>query len=87
LKQLWEAWQNHALTPEQMDEHGLISMEWQGQQIYARAGEWTVGFERPEPTIDADGERHSNIERAGPATPADPDLVAALDSLGLGITF
>lgn len=62
-------------------------MELQGQAIYAKAGEWIVGLERPRPTFSPDGELLDlNIEWAGPTTRA-PELQASLDRLPLEITF
>ena len=64
----------------------VITMEWQGHEIRARAGEWIVSLDRPEPTRDADGEviasnvrvsrSHSPSERLSP-------FLNALDARGI----
>lgn len=71
-----------------MPERGWVSMEWQGQLVYAKAGEWIVGLERPQPTFGPSGELIDlNIEWAGPNTPPDPELQRYLQESDVDITF
>jgi hypothetical protein len=53
-------------------------LKWQGLRVYAMAGQWVLGFERPK--------RLEDREFAGPTTPGD-ELQAELDELGLGLRF
>jgi hypothetical protein len=64
----------------------IVPVEWKGQTIEARAGEWIVGLNRPEPIFDAEeGVVKSNVQytRAKHA----PELQGNLDRLGLGLKF
>lgn len=40
------AFHDHALTQEQMDALGLVTLNWKGQDVYAKAGEWIVKLDR-----------------------------------------
>jgi hypothetical protein len=73
-----DAIETHTLTPEQMRDLGIVSLVWRGRAIYAKAGEWILGFEQPP---------LNEIEWAGPATSADPELLEALAAPRLGIQF
>jgi subtilisin family serine protease len=82
-----DAISRHQLSAEQQTGLGLVSLSWQGSEVYAKAGEWIVGFKRQAPTFSAEGDLIDlNIEWAGPATPA-PELQQQFDRLGLGIEF
>src|SRR5688572_14365180 len=59
-----------------MRDLGLVSLVWQGDAIYARAGEWILGFDWPGDPVFA-----------GPATPADAELLEILEETRLGLTF
>jgi subtilisin family serine protease len=42
---------NHTLTEEQMQSLGLVSMQWQGGNIYAKAGEWILTLQGHQPAL------------------------------------
>lgn len=79
-----KAFQEHAMTADQLAANDLVSIPWAGQQGYARVGEWIVGFQRRKPTFDKEGKLLDlNIEFTGPATAA-PEVQQALNRTGLG---
>lgn len=74
-----ERLQTHTLTEADLQENGLVDMEWQGQRIYAKANEWIIAFERSDP-----------IQFIGPASPlpeGHEGLISALENTGLGLSF
>lgn len=81
------ALQQGTVTPQQLAENGLVSMDWQGTQVYAQAGEWVVSFMRNQPTYSDEGDLISlNIEFVGPNVPS-PEIQATLNGFGTGIQF
>jgi subtilisin family serine protease len=78
---------SHTLTSAQLQSNGLVDIPWQGQQVYAKAGEWVVGFNHAAATFTPEGKLIDlGVRFAGRTRPA-PELQASFDRAGLGVQF
>jgi subtilisin family serine protease len=86
-QELLEATANHTLTPQQMQSLNFVEMQWQGEKIYAKQGEWILTFTHKAAEFNDRGELVDlNIEFAGPSTPG-RGMQRRLDEVAPGVRF
>jgi hypothetical protein len=70
------------------DASGIVKIEWRGQEIEMRQGEWIVALTRPDPTYDEDTERWTYDLVPSRSTTPTESLDSALDAAKeIGVEF